>query len=136
MLRWRDCRGPESRLCGRTRLLWRDTHRLWSPSLLSPSLLSPSRAPSVENHRLEHDAAQIASSVKKKRIFLTSDRQNRIVGSQMIGGSSIWPILHRPIDPVQSDNCVALFPCRSTARRRGCDRLTWSSGASAYEFAC
>src|SRR6266568_8994712 len=50
------------------------------------------RAPAVESHRLEHDAAQIASSFKKKRIFLTSDRQNRIVGSQMIGGSSIWPI--------------------------------------------
>src|SRR6266705_386788 len=50
------------------------------------------RAPAVESHRLEHDAAQIASSFKKKRIFLTSDRQNRIVGSQMIGGSSSWPI--------------------------------------------
>src|SRR6266516_2908987 len=53
---------------------------------------SIARVPSVESHRLEHDAAQIASSFKKKRIFLTSDRQNRIVGSQMIGGSSIWPI--------------------------------------------
>jgi hypothetical protein len=42
---------------------------------------SIARAPFVESHRLEHDAAQIASSVKKKRIFLTSDRQNRIVGS-------------------------------------------------------
>src|SRR6266446_1001206 len=50
------------------------------------------RVPAVESHRLEHDAAQIASSFKKKRIFLTSDRQNRIVGGQMIGGSSIWPI--------------------------------------------
>jgi len=44
MLRWPDYRGPESRLCGRTRLLWRDTHRLWSTWLLSQWLLSPSRA--------------------------------------------------------------------------------------------
>jgi EAL domain-containing protein (putative c-di-GMP-specific phosphodiesterase class I) len=43
MLRWPRYHGPESRLCGRTRLLWRDTHRLWSP-LLGQWLLSPSRA--------------------------------------------------------------------------------------------
>src|SRR6266566_7868900 len=98
--------------------------------------------PSVESNRLEHDAARIASNSKKERIFLTSDRQNRIVGGQMIGGSSIWPIrLHCRIDPVQSDSCGALPLARgktsTSARRRGCDRLFWSTGDSVlHEFPC